>query len=62
MSSENPRLSEREITLWDIPQCANDIGMGRCDDCRRRYGRAKMREARRLRRRARRAKRREALA
>lgn len=54
-----PRLSAREriITSFDIPMCANDIGMGRCDDCLRRVDRARMKQRRRIRRRIRRARR-----
>jgi hypothetical protein len=55
-----PSQTERHLTLWDIPQCANDVGMGRCDDCIERYRRAAMRQRRRIRRRERRAKRRSA--
>lgn len=49
--------TERVVTLFDIPMCANDVGMGRCNDCVRRVDRARMRQRRRIRRRMRRASR-----
>lgn len=59
-SESHIRQSEQTVTLFDIPQCANDIGMGRCDECVRRCERARMRQRRRIRRRMRRAVRKEA--